>query len=96
MKLNLQTDLAEQVACLNEKTWTVLQTQTCMAVANAKLYAFEVEAERLAELVRMELIPRTVAADYLNTAAVYNALHYEYGSDHVQSIMAAAFSEAAA
>ena len=44
MRLNLNEDIAEQVAVLNEKTWTALQAQTCMNVANAKLYAFEEEA----------------------------------------------------
>lgn len=91
MKLNLEADIAEQVAVLDEKTWTALQAQTCMNVANAKLYAFVVEAERLAELVRLGLITRAVAIEYLHTSAVYNALDYEYG-DHVQSIMSAAFA----
>ena len=92
MKLNLEADIAEQVAVLDEKTWTALQAQTCMNVANAKLYAFEAEAERLAELVRLGLITRAIAVDYLETSAAYNALHYEYGTDHVQSIMSAAFA----
>jgi hypothetical protein len=92
MTLNLEAGIAEQIAVLDEKTWTALQIQTCMNVANAKLYAFVVEADRLAELVRLGLITRAVAVDYLNTAAAYNALHYEYGSDHVQSIMSAAFA----
>ena len=96
MRLNLEADIAEQVAVLNEKSWTALQAQTCMNVANAKIYAFEVEADRLAELVRLGLITRAIAADYLNTAAAYNALYYEYGADHVQSIMSAAFAGQAA
>jgi hypothetical protein len=93
MRLNLEADIAEQVAGLNEKTWTALQAQACMNVANAKLYAFEVEVDRLAEFVRLGLITRAMAADYLNTAAVYNQLDYEYGTDHVQSIMASAFAD---
>ena len=92
MQLNLEANLAEQVAVLDEKTWTALQAQTCMAVANAKIYAFAGEADRLAELVRLGLITLAVAVDYLETAAAYNALHYEYGTDHVQSIMSAAFA----
>lgn len=91
MKLNLEADVTEQLAP-NAKNWTALQSQTCMNVANAKLYAFEAEADRLSEFVRLGLITRVMAADYLNTAAAYNALYYDYGADQVQRIMSAAFA----
>ena len=67
-----------------------------MNVANAKIYAFVAEAERMAEFVRLGLITRSIAADYLSEAAVYNQLYYEYGADYVQSILAAAFASQAA
>lgn len=92
MRLNLEADIAEQVAVLNEKNWTALQAQTCMNVANAKIYAFGVEAERLAEFVRLGLITRAIAADYLNTAAAYNQLYFEYGTDRIQRVMADALA----
>jgi hypothetical protein len=67
-----------------------------MNVALAKRDAFIAESQRLADFVRLGLITRTIAADYLQEAAVYNSLTFEYGTDAVQAIMAAALSEVAA
>ena len=76
--------------------WTALQTEICMNVALAKLCAFTTEAERAAEFVRLGFITRAMAADYLQVAAVYNQLTFEYGTDTIQTLMANALSEAAA
>jgi hypothetical protein len=90
MTLNLESEI-------DPTKWTALQVEVCMNVANAKIYAFAAEADRMAELVRLGLITRAVGADYLNESAVYNGLYYDYGADHVQSIISSAFaSEAAA
>jgi hypothetical protein len=80
----------------DELNWTPLQADVCMTIALAKRDAFIDEAYRLAELVRLRVLPRAVAADYLHEAAVYNSLSFEYGADHIQGIMASAFEEAAA
>jgi hypothetical protein len=89
MTLNLEAEI-------DPTKWTALQVEVCMNVANAKIYAFVAETERMAELVRLGLIPRATAADYLNEAAVYNQLYYDYGAEHIQSIMAVAFAGQAA
>jgi hypothetical protein len=91
MTLNLEADIVEQVLALDPTEWTTLQTSVCMTIANAKFYAFVAEAERMAEFVRLGLLTRATAADVLHTAAVYNALCAEYGTDRIQKIMAAAF-----
>ena len=96
MNLNLEADLAQQVAGLDPKTWTALQAEFCVNVANAKHDAFAAEAERAAEFVRLGLITRTTAADYLHNAAAYNSLYFEYGADHIQSIISAALASEAA
>lgn len=76
--------------------WTPLQTDVCMSVALAKRDAFIAEAQRVTELVRLGLLKKPDAADTLHEAAIYNQLYFEYGADHIQQIMAAAFSEAGA
>jgi hypothetical protein len=93
--INLESDLEEQAAAMDEKKWTRLQSEVCMNVANAKFYAFAEEAERMAEFVRLGMVPRLVAADYLHQSAAYNQLYYEYGADSVQKVMARAFEVAA-
>lgn len=72
--------------------WTALQTELCMNVANAKYYAFADEAAKLAHWVRLGVIQKQVAADYLDEAARYNALYLEYGTERIQGVMAAAFA----
>ncbi len=66
-----------------------------MSVANAKLYAFEAEAMRVAEWVRLGFRDAR-AADYLHVTAIYNQLYFEYGTDRVQKIMADALESRAA
>lgn len=88
MTLNLDSETAQ----IDPSQWTILQATVCMTIANAKLDAFASEARRLADMVRFGLLPRNVAADYLSEAAAYNQLFYEYGMDHVQAIMSAAFN----
>jgi len=92
MTLNLDTEWL----AIDPRAWTPLQTEICMNVANAKLYGFAAEAERIAGLVRLGLLTRAVASDYLQTAAIYNQLAFEYGADRVQEIMSAAFEREAA
>jgi hypothetical protein len=75
---------------------TKLQIKICMNVANAKYNAFAVEAERAAEFVHLGFITRAVAADYLHETAIYNQLYFEYGTDRIQAIVAAAFESIAA
>jgi hypothetical protein len=94
--INLEADLEEQAAALDERKWTALQTEITMNVANAKWWAFVGECDRAAEFVRLGLITRATAADYLHSAATYNALFYEYGADRVQAAMAAALESRAA
>ena len=94
--INLEADLEEQCAALDERKWTALQTEITMNVANAKWWAFVGECDRAAEFVRLGLITRTIAADYLHNAATYNALLYEYGTDRVQKVMANALQSEAA
>ena len=91
MTLNLESNIGEQVRALDPMAWTKLQAEVCMTIANAKFYAFVAEAERMAEFVRLGFLSRATAADYLQEAAVYNSLCFEYGTDHIQAIMATAF-----
>lgn len=77
--------------------WTALQTEICMNVANAKFYAFVDEADKLAHWVSLGVVRKQVAADYLHESAIYNQLYFEYGTDKIQGVIAAAFvSEAVA
>jgi hypothetical protein len=95
MTLNLdEADINISVSA--ECDWTPLQADICMSVAVAKRDAFICESRRLADLVRLKVLPRAVAADYLHEAAVYNSLFFEYGCDHIQEIMAVAFEGGAA
>lgn len=94
--LNLESDILEQAAALDERKWTNLQTEIVMNVANAKLDAFAAECERAAEFVRLGFITRSTAADYLHVTACYNQLYFEYGADQVQQIMAEALESRAA
>lgn len=96
MTLNLEADIEEQAATLDQKKWTQLQTEVCMNVATAKFYAFAAEAERMADWVCLGVVSKTVAADYLHTSAAYNGLYFEYGADRVQQIMADALESRAA
>jgi hypothetical protein len=90
--LNLEADISVSAEC----DWTPLQADICMSIALAKRDAFMAEAQRVAAFVRLGFITRTVAADYLNEAAIYNQLTFEYGTDAIQAIMSAALSEAGA
>jgi len=94
MTLNLEVEI--DPTRLDPTKWTALQTEICMNVALAKRDAFIAEAERAAEFVRLGFITRTVAADYLHEAAIYNQLTFEYGTDAIQAIMSAAFDSEAA
>ena len=76
--------------------WTALQTEICMNVANAKFYAFADEAAKMAHWVRLGVVQKQVAADYLHETAVYNQLYFEYGTDKIQRIVADAFASEAA
>ena len=58
MTLNLEADIGKQMRTLDPTQWTALQAEVCMTIANAKLYAFVAEAERLAEFVRLGLMSR--------------------------------------
>jgi hypothetical protein len=89
MMLNLEAEI-------DPTKWTAFQTEMCMNVALAKRDAFIAEAERVGDLVRLGLLARPTAADYLQTVAVYNALTFEYGTDAIQAIMAAALANEAA
>ena len=93
--LNLEADINEQSEAMDERKWSKLQIEVCMNIANAKFYAFAAEADRMAEFVRLGMVPRLVAADYLHQSAAYNQLYFEYGPDSVQKIMAQAFEVAA-
>ena len=74
-----------------------MQTSVCITVALAKRDEFINQANRVGELVRLRLLTVADAADILHEAAVYNALTAEYGTDHIQQIMAQALAfEAAA
>jgi hypothetical protein len=86
VKLNLEIDIVESA----RYNWTPLQTDICMRVALAKREAFICESERMADLVRLKMLPKTIAADCLHEAAAYNSLYFEYGADHIQKIMSAA------
>jgi hypothetical protein len=96
MTINLEADLEEQAAAMDQRTWTALQTEITMSIANAKWWAFVAECDRVAEFVRLGLITGTTAADYLHSAAIYNALPYEYSTDRVQKVMADALASEAA
>ena len=88
MTINLNADS-------DPTSWTALQTEICMSVALAKLDAFMAEAERMAEFARLGFVTRAVAGDYLHEAAIYNQLYFEYGTDHIQGIISAAFASEA-
>lgn len=75
--------------------WTALQAEICMNVANAKLFAFEAEADRLAHWVRLGVVSKSTAVDYLHETTVYNSLIFEYGADRIQAVMSQAFEVAA-
>jgi hypothetical protein len=95
MTLNLEAEI--DLARFDPTKWTALQTEICMNVALAKRDAFVAEVQRMAEFVRLGFLTRAAAADYLHEAAIYNQLYFEYGTDQIQKIVAAAFeSEAAA
>jgi hypothetical protein len=89
--INVEADIQEQIAVLDEAKWTALQIDVCMSVANAKHLAFICEADRLAKLVRSGVLSRGDAADCLHNAANYNSLYFEYGTDNIQDVLAAAF-----
>jgi hypothetical protein len=89
--LNLEADWN----AVDPTKWTALQAEVCMNVALAKRDAFIAEADRMAEFVRLGLITRAMAGDYLHEAAIYNRLCFEYGADAIQGIMSAAFEAAA-
>jgi hypothetical protein len=83
--------------CTAIEEWTPLQADVCMCIANAKFIAFENEAFRCGDLLRLGLLKRSEAADVLHEAAIYNQLYFEYGIDAIQAIMSAALdSEVAA
>jgi hypothetical protein len=86
MTINLQSDAP--ISALIGDTWTPLQIDACMYVATAKIVAFEDQAHRLGEMVRLNLLSRRDAADALQAIAVYNSLPFEYGQDRVQTIIA--------
>jgi hypothetical protein len=94
--INLEADLAEQCAVLNERKWSSLQSEVAMNIANAPFFAFQDEAQRMAEFVRLSLLTRAEAADILHTAAVYGSLYCSYGRDRIQNVMAAALESRAA
>jgi hypothetical protein len=93
----MTVNLEAEWSAIDPTRWTKLQAEICMNVALAKRDAFIAEAQRMAEFARLGFITRTVAADYLHEAAIYNQLIFEYGADAIQAITAAALdSEAAA
>ena len=65
------------------------------AVANAKLVEYRRQCWRLAGLVRQDFIPRQAAVDRLWEIAIAHALVRSLGEDHVQALIAEAFSGAA-
>lgn len=73
--------------------WSPLQVRLTIAVANAKYYAFEEAAHDVGELLQLELIGKTDAADLLQEIAIYNQLPFEYGQDRIQKIMADGLSQ---
>jgi hypothetical protein len=93
--LNLESDIGEQLQVMDEQRWTALQTEICVNVANAKFYAFAEEAGHIADLVRLKVVPRRTATDYLHECATYNQLYFEYGADRIQAVMSEAFEVAA-
>lgn len=96
MTINLEADLEQQCAAMDQRKWTALQAEICMNVANAKYFAFVAECERMAEFMRLGFVNRQTAADYLHQTAAYNQLYFEYGTDRIQKIMAAALASEAA
>jgi hypothetical protein len=94
MTVNLEADIGEQLDAMDERRWTKLQSEICMNIATAKHDAFVWEAERMAEWIRLGIITRPIAAEYLHTAAAYNSLIFEYGADQIQKIVAEAFEAA--
>ncbi|QIG92286.1 hypothetical protein [Bradyrhizobium sp. 6(2017)] len=96
MTLNLESDITEQVRALDPAKWSTLQTEICLNIAHAEVYAFTVEAEHVAQLVRLGFLDRAAAADHLHTAAIYNRLYLEYGTEAIQKIMADAIAGALA
>jgi len=94
--LNLEADINTQLAAMDEKKWSPLQTRITMAIATAKLDEFRIQAHWAGELIQLGVLERSEAADILHEAAVYNGLSYEYGGDRIQQIMSTAFSEAVA
>ena len=95
MTINLESDLEQQCAAMEQATWTKLQAEVCMNVANAKYFAFVGECERMVEFMRLGFVNRPTAADYLHQTAIYNQLYFEYGTDEIQGIIAAAFASEA-
>ncbi|WP_342728869.1 hypothetical protein AAFG07_20840 [Bradyrhizobium sp. B097] len=93
MKLNLESNIDEQVSTLDPEKWSNLQAEICLNIANARFHAFVAESEHAAGLVRLGLISRVVAADHLHVAAIYNALYVEYGAEAIQRVMADAMSQ---
>jgi hypothetical protein len=83
--------MESEITTSDPADWTKLQTEVCMRIARGKLDAFTEEARYLAALVRYGLLTRATAADYLQEAAQYNQLSYEYGAEAIQEIMATAF-----
>lgn len=81
---------------MNAQVWTPLLTETCMAVANAKINEFEYQCHRIFDLVRLHLLSLVDAADLLNEVANYNSLTFEYGTDKIQALMSSAFQSEAA
>ncbi len=87
--MNLNASTADQLIGLDPAQWTPLQTDVTMAVALAKFRAFEDQAYRVGDMVRLGLIKRVEASDLLHGAANYNSLVFEYGPDRIQQIIAA-------
>lgn len=72
--------------------WSPLQKRLCIGIALAKRDAFIDAACYMADLVKMRMLDRAEAAELLQVAADHNSLAYEYGADHIQAIMATAFT----
>ncbi|WP_441278584.1 hypothetical protein AB7783_19995 [Tardiphaga sp. 172_B4_N1_3] len=72
-------------------SWTSLQLEMVVLVANAKFERFLDVAEYIAGLVRQGLVTKQDAVDLLHEVALYNALYVEYGRDRIHSIIATPF-----